>query len=144
MTFKRKSHRSSRALYQLPPSPPAPHSHLSTIPWKGDLCSHHTDDLPFHEFFLECVPLHCFTLRSFKFRSTVSSGVREVVSPPGLGGHLTGPDRTGFLHPHCPLLCVTILCSLVCVFLLDRLTEFLQGKGLPFVFEALVPSKLLA
>lgn len=70
----------SRALDQLVPPP---HSHLSTLPWKGNLCSHHTNDLPFCGFFLDYAPLHCFTHRRFSFRSGVSSGVREVTSLQG-------------------------------------------------------------
>lgn len=140
MAFKIKSHGSSRVLYQLPPIPPLT-SVYTPMEYRWFHC---TDNLPFHEFFLECVPLHCFTLGSFKCRSCASSSVREVISPPGLGTHLTHPNRTGVLHHHCPLLYMTVLGSLVCTFLPDRLTEFLQGKGLPFLSEALVPTKLLA
>lgn len=141
----KKSHRSSNGLQNKIPwpfqaGPTLLHSHLSTLPQKGNLCSHSTNGLSSYQFFLECATRHCFTDRFFKFTSGISSGVREMTSLPGLGSNLICPDRTSIFHHCCYLSYAIILFSYVYNFPLDRLTEFLHRKGLPFHSKALVPT----
>ena len=102
-------------------------------PWQGNLCSHCTNDLPFHEFFLECAPPHCFIHRVFKFSSGVSSGVREMMPLSVLGAHLICPSITTTHCNHCSLAYTIILCSRVCIFPLDRLIVT-SWEGLTFWF----------
>lgn len=145
----KKSHRRSNGLqnkipvgaaqpFQAGPTPL--HSHLSTLPRKGNLCSHSTNGLLSYQFVLEWTTPHCFTDRFSKLTSGISSGVREVTSLPGLGSNLICPNRTSIFHHHCYLSYAIILFSYVYNFPLDRLTEFLHRKGPPFYSETLVPT----